>query len=131
MRQSLHFVLSMLAFVPWACGNIFYLLAAAFVLTAHKAKPHSKYGNCWTYALPRWLLHGGYLAIRPADGVRLLRLLIIPHALWVRQTPGDGKLKHFAPDKRRESRFLPWYVLYFRGHVKTEDAPHDAEESRL
>lgn len=89
--------------------------------------PFSRYGNCWTYALPRWWRHGGYLAIRRADGVGLCRFLPVPHAIWISRLARRGNvMRQFVPVKRRQTVCCPMFVGYYAGEVRSVESPHDA-----
>lgn len=123
VRQAAHFLLNILAFLPWAVANALYALAALLIVGAYKVLPDSKYGSCWSYAIPRWLLYGGYLVVRPAHGVRFLKVLMIPHVLWMPETP-DAEMLQFVPLQRRKASIVPGFTVYFSGYIKTRDSKH-------
>lgn len=70
-----------------------------------------KYGNCWLYAIPRFIREGGHLDVRWS-----VRSQFIPHVSWSR----DNKTFYeFVPIKKK------WGVLegiinsfFFKGEVR-------------
>jgi len=130
MRQSAHFILSMLSVVPWAVGNVFYAISAGFMYAAFVVLPNSRFGNCWGYSVPRWLKLGGYLSIRVAEDVRFLKLFPVLHVQWMRKTPHARSIKQFIPVVRVANAWLPWRTLYFRGRAVSADTNHDAKDEK-
>lgn len=108
-------------FVAFAAFGLFALLA----LAAHAVHPRARFGNCWTYATPRFLTRGGYLSFRRALGIALLGRIPILHALW---HPSLGEVRMTYPRRRRASRWLPWFAALFHFEVWHGD-PHALEVS--
>ena len=101
-------------------------ITTAIVILADKALPNATSGNCWTYALPKWYRHGGYLLVRNADIVRFLWIFPVPHVAWVKHLGSDVVVEQFDPVKRKLSKFFPWFTIYYEGKVKLRESNHDA-----
>lgn len=129
IRAAIHFILTMLCAVVWGIGNVFYAMAVLFAVAADLIVPSSKFGNCWTYALPRWWRHGGYLLVRSADGVKFMNFFPVPHVLWVRKLPRRGvDLQQFVPVDRKPAKWFPLYTTYFNGELRSVEAPHTSRD---
>jgi len=106
-------------------------LVIALTILADKVWPNAQYGNCWTYTLPRWKKYGGYLLIRPADEVRFLDTLPVPHVIWVQSFDTAGSVvSQFYPEKRNVSRWMPWFTIYYKGKVLNNERNHPAKTER-
>lgn len=122
-RRALHFALAMIGAALWL---VIAALSAALVwLSVFGAWvwPGAERGNCWTYALPRWIREGGGLLIT-LDRLRLGRVPV-PHAAWVRGAVED--VLETEPVRRRNTLRGSLYglrTLYFRFAVRhTERRP--------
>lgn len=124
-RRAGHLLLVLAAFCPWLVCLLLAYPVIGLLLLAHKVWPDADTGNCWTYAVPRWANEGGYIAIRPAGGVRLFRWLRVPHAIWLRNLGSDAELAQTHPTLRVMARFMPWHVVYFRFYVSAEEKRRD------
>lgn len=129
LRSTFHSLIIWVAAFVWGIGNCFYVLMASLILLAKRVDPNSRYGNCWTYAVPLWLRFGGHLAIRAADDNKFLWVFPVFHAKYIAQLPRKGlRMRQYipAPELRRKTRVWPWYTVYYKGQVHRVDAPHDA-----
>lgn len=102
----------------WAIGVVCLGLTTQLTLLGRRVAPDdSTYGNCWTYALPRYHKHGGYLLVRPAQGVRVLGFKV-PHVAWISELPIDGLvMEAFDPLDRKVNKWVPWRVVWYHGQV--------------
>lgn len=126
IRRFLHAVLILLAVVPWAFGCLLFSLALLLTILADRLWPNADHGNCWSFVGPRWAKHGGYLLIRPADGVRVFGKGIIPHVIWLKSLPKEGVvLEQTFPLFRSKSRWLPWRTLYFKYKLLSREREHN------
>lgn len=122
MRRVAVAALLTVGIVPWIFGVLCLGLCVQISVLARALMPDSRHGNCWTYAMPRWYEHGGWMMIRWSEDVRLFGLFRIPHAVWLKRLPDEGvQLESFSPTDRKPGRWFPWHVLWFHGHVKTTD----------
>ena len=130
-RQAMHFGISSVALAVWGAAMALLCVVVALAYAARHALPDSTWQNCWLAVLWKWHRYGGYLAIRPADGTRLLRRLPVPSAIWIQEIPRRGvKLEYYAPMDRQYSDCCPWYVGYFRGRIRLADSRHVADLER-
>lgn len=130
-RQAMHFIISSVALAVWGSAMALLCVVVALAYAARRALPDSTYQNCWLAILWKWHRYGGYLAIRQADGTRLLRFLPVPSAIWIQELPRRGvSLEYYAPLNRRYSVCCPWYVGYFRGRIRLVDSDHKADIDR-
>jgi hypothetical protein len=131
-RRAAHAALCVAAFVPWLLGALGFGCALLLALLADRVWPNATWGNCWTQTGPRWWRHGGYLLIRWADGQQIGGVGGVPHAIWVHTLPDDGiGLLQTKPLRRRSTRILPWYTLYFELDVIDRERPHNSSWSKL
>ena len=131
MKKCLIGMLLVLGLIPWLIAMPCLWLCIRVARLGQWIDPDLMYGNCWTYALPRFARHGGYLMVRPAVGVKLFRWLSVPHVIWVKRLPTDGvELEMFEPLHRRPANWLPWHTIWFRGRITRAEKPgrHDARE---
>jgi hypothetical protein len=126
IRRTLHVLAIALGFIAWAPAMCLMVVSAACARLADKAIPHSREGNCWSYALSKWTKHGGYMLVRAADGQRFLRRFWVPHVAWVQHIGDDTDMKFFVPTRRKSTSWVPWYVVYYSGRIFTREKPHDA-----
>ena len=126
MRKLVHIVLASVGFVFWCAAMWLMAFTTWIAVLADKVLPDATHGNCWTYALPRWYLHGGYLLVRNADGQRFLGFLPVPHVAWVSHLGDASLLEQFDPVRRQHSFWMPWHTIYYRGRVKTTERQHDS-----
>jgi hypothetical protein len=126
MRRALHAVLVLVAALPWLAGVLAFGLATLCVLAADRLWPGATHGNCWSFAGPRWVRHGGYLLVRLADGVPML------HAAIVHRLPADGvQLEQFMPARRRRGWRGVLSAFYFRGAISRDEKPHPSSWADL
>lgn len=129
IRKVTHFLLAWIGTVFWAIGNCFYVLTTLIILLGQKVHPTSKYGNCWSYAVPLWLRYGGHLAVRASDHNKFLWVFPLPHVKFIPVLPPDGvEMRQFVPPEsdRHESEAFPWYAIYYRGEIRDSETPHNA-----
>lgn len=127
-RRIAHAVLVLLAALPWALGLAAFGCSLVLVLLADRIWPNATWGNCWSFAGPRWVRHGGYLVVRPADGVRVLGSGWVPHTLWMKRIGFDNEIEQTMPLRRSQSRVVPWRTLYFPYRVIRREMPHNAKD---
>ena len=131
VRQVLHFLVSSVALAAWGTAMALLCGVVALSYAARKVMPDSTWQNCWLAVLWKWHRYGGYLAIRPADGTRLLKYLPVPSAIWIQELPRRGvKLEYYAPLDRKYSNYCPLYVGYFRGRIRLADSEHKADMTK-
>jgi hypothetical protein len=126
IRRILHIALVVAGFVPWALAMTLMAVSTGFALLAARAMPSARAGNCWSYVLPKWAKHGGYMLVRAADGQRFLGLFLVPHVAWVQHLADDNEMKFFVPERRKSARWVPWYVVYYSGRILRREKSHDA-----
>lgn len=127
VRRVAHFFFAVVAFVLWAIGCLFFVLTTGCALAADAIEPGSEYGNCWTYALVKWIREGGYLVVRPADGVTFLWIFPVLHVLHCTELPRRGVvLTQTYPVDRKIARLLPLFSVYFRHVVRNVESRHKA-----
>ena len=121
MKRILYGVFFTLGIIFWLVSMAAMLLVVACERLAHWCWPESPGGNCWTHALKRYRQDGGYLLIRASHSAASMSIPV-PHVLWARELPDGMSVEHYAPDHRHKpSRWISSYVLWFRGHVLTEE----------
>ena len=124
-RVGLHALLVAIAQIPLGVALLAAGLFALMALAAHRLHPEARVGNCWTYAVPRMIRHGGYLGFRRVHGVTLFGLPL-PHAMWL---PRLGQVRMTYP-RRRRAGWLPWFAVLFRYDVWAGDPhAHQADEA--
>ena len=119
MRHIIHWALNAIGVVTWFVAMSAMWVTIRLSVLGHRLWPEADKGNCWTYALPRWYLHGGYLSIRWANGARIFGRRI-PHVIWLHEIPADTPLQQTEPLRRSKGRRLP-PVFYFRFRVVTKE----------
>lgn len=131
MKKGLIGLLLVLGLIPWLVAMVCLWLSTWMARLGDRISPGLMYGNCWSYALPKFARHGGYLLVRPARGVRLLKMFSVMHVIWVKSLPREGvEMEMFEPLHRRPANWLPWHTIWFRGRIaRAEKADrHDARE---
>lgn len=123
--RTVHLVLVLLALLPWALGMLAFSAALGLVLVADQVWPGATWGNCWSFAGPRWARDGGYLALRWTPGTRIL------HALWIHRLPVETGLLQTEPVRRHKGWRAVLSSPYFpyRG-IRRERRSHDAKRSQ-
>ena len=127
--KFLHLPLILASVFFWSIAMFFMLITIGFSLLMLKLYPDSLEGNCWSYALPRWIKHGGYLAVGPAAGQRFLNYFFIPHVIWVKKMSPETELEQLVPIRRKSRSFIPYYTLFFKGKVNVVEKSQDATNS--
>ena len=79
------------------------------------------FGNCWSYAVPRWLRYGGYLVVRIAPGIKILGFIPVLHVIWCKDLK-DASIEQFVPVNRKHAFWFPWHTIWFKGKVLTEES---------
>lgn len=131
LRQAAHFAISSVALALWGSAMVAMCGVVVLSYAARLALPDSEWQNCWLAVLWKWHRYGGYLAVRPADGTRLMRYLPVPSAIWIQEMPRRGvKLEYYAPLDRKYSQYFPWYTGYFKGRIRLADSRHVADMER-
>lgn len=69
-----------------------------------------KYGNCWTYAIPRFVREGGFIIVRWSP-----RNKFIPHISYSRDLE---TIEEFVPDRPRTGLLGILSSFVFRGSIK-------------
>ena len=123
--RPLHFIVCMLAAVPWAIAMTAFSISAVLVLLADRIWPTAHWGNCWTFVGPKWLRDGGYMCIRASDGQKFLGVFPVPHAIWVKHIEVATDIQQTHPIKRFQNRVLPIYTLYFPYRVLHSEKRHN------
>ena len=91
--------------------------------------PAHKRGNCWTYALPEFVEHGGYLAVRASDGLKFLGVFIVPHVLYMPILHGRSVISQYVPISRKSSFWFPWYAVNYHGEIRVIESNHNAKDA--
>ena len=131
VRQAAHLLISSVALSVWGSAMALLCVVVALSYAARRVMPNSDWQNCWLAVLWKWHRYGGYLAVRPADGTRLLKYLPVPSAIWIQELPRRSvKLEYYAPLDRKYSDCCPWYVGYFKGRIRLADSRHVADMER-
>ena len=116
IRRAAHLLLAAVGIVLWALLALGACALVALAVLGHRIWPQADRGDCWTYALPRWALHGGGLRIT----ISRVGWLRIPRAAWIRL---DGVIERAEPVARAHTaREALWGLrtLYFRYRVRRE-----------
>lgn len=128
MRTIAHFLLATAGLAVGAPAMALLTVALGVSYLSNWVLPSANRQNCWMYSMWRWHRYGGYLAVRPSDGVRFAKWLPVPHVVWIKVLPRIGSMtEQYVPIKRERKEFLPWFTAYFKGHVRHVDAPHNAD----
>lgn len=122
VRVALHRTMVVVAMVPLLAAFVSIGLFAALATLAHRTDRRAKFGNCWTYAVPRLITSGGKLEARWAHGIRFLGLRV-PHVIW-QSGPGEVRMTYPA-HARITSQVLPLRALLFRYVVWHGDPAHE------
>jgi len=130
MRATLHFIVTMLGAFFGAIVLCFASIVCALALLGKRIDPTHKRGNCWTYALPEFIEHGGYLAVRASDGLKLLGVFIVPHVLYMPILHGRSVISQYVPIDRKSSFLFPWYAVNYHGEIRVVESNHNAEDCK-
>lgn len=122
MRVLLQRVFVVLSVVPLLLAFLFIGLFAGLALLAYRADRRARFGNCWTYAVPRLITQGGKLEARWCHGIRVVGLRV-PHVLW-QPRPGEIRMTYPLHD-RITSQVLPIRALLFEYVVWHGDPGHE------
>jgi hypothetical protein len=130
-RQVAHFLISSVGMSIWGVAMALMCVCVALSYAARRVMPDSEFRNCWLDTLWKWHRYGGYLAVRPADGVRFLKWLPVPHVIWLMELPKRGaKIEQYIPIQREREKWLPWFTGYFKGRTIHFDSNHAADMER-
>jgi len=113
-----------------AIALCFVSIICALALLGRRIDPAHKRGNCWTYALPKFLDNGGYLAIRASDGLKFLKVFIVPHVLYMPILHGRSVISQYVPIDRKSSFLFPWYAVNYHGEIRVVESNHNAEDCK-
>ncbi len=130
MRSAFHFLVTMLSVLFGAIAMCFASIVCAMAMLGKRIDPTHKRGNCWTYALPEFIEHGGYLAVRASDGLKFLGVFIVPHVLYMPILHGRSVISQYVPINKKSSFLFPWHALNYRGRVRNVEANHNAEDCK-
>jgi hypothetical protein len=120
-RRVLHALLVISAGVVWIPLYMLLVIASVLLVVADKVLPNARVGNCWSFAIPRMLKHGGYIAVRAAPGVAISGGLMVPHAIWMKNMHPESEVRQTSPLVRRKNSWLPWFVFYFKFKVVSNE----------
>lgn len=123
LRRLAHSLLLVVGFVVWLAGVLCFTAATYAAVAGEKLMPGRMFGNCWTFALPRYLQRGGYLIIRPADDVRFLGIFRITHVIWAQELPKGMEVEQFVPLTRSRSKWFPWQTIWYAGRQRNRERP--------
>lgn len=127
LRVALYAALMAVGFVPWALAMVLMSAVMWLATICSRVLPDAKRQNCWTYAMPKFHRHGGYLMFRYSDGVRMWGFRFL-NCIWLKTLPTEGaELEYFHPNKRRRGWLTPWEVAFHPGHIRTRETPHNAK----
>jgi hypothetical protein len=121
LRRVAHSVLLVIGLPLWLIGVLCFTAAAYAAVAGDRLMPGRMFGNCWTFTLPRYVQRGGYLIVRPADGVRFLGVFHIPHVIWAPALPKGMPVEQFVPLVRSNSRWFPWHTLWYEGRARNRE----------
>lgn len=122
MKFLLHRLLLVVAMIPLLLAFGLLLAFAGLAIAADRVLPRATWGNCWTFAVPMWFKHGGYMSLRRSDDIALFGHIGIPHAAW--QSSLNGDLRMTSPVTRVANLFLPIHTLLFEYEIWHGDSPH-------
>lgn len=128
------YVLTAIVGVPvWVVGYLLICVAAyAAIFSQWLVPAWSTYGNCWSHTLPLFIRRGGYLLVRVADDVRILRWIPVPHVIWMHELPPDAVIEQFGPaGVRSNAKWVPWEVIWYRGEIRRTETPHPSNWADL
>jgi hypothetical protein len=130
-RQAVHFAISSVGLAVWGVAMALMCVCIPLARATRRVLPDSEWQNCWLASLWKWDRYGGYLAVRPADAVRFLKCLPVPHVIWIMELPRRGvRLEQYIPIKRKRAKWLPWFTGYFKGRTIHFDSNHAADMER-
>lgn len=129
MRSALHFIVIMASAIVGAIALCFCAIVCSLALLAKRIDQTHKRGNCWTYALPEFIEHGGYLAVRASDGLKFLRVFMVPHVLYMPILHGRSVISQYVPITRKSSFWFPWYAVNYHGEIRVIDSNHNAKDA--
>lgn len=117
MRRAAHMMLTLIGAVPWLIAYFMGLLCVGLAWLADKVWPDADAGNCWSYALHRWVIGRGALVLTFVEDARFLQTLPVIHCTWMPEGPGRAPLEMTQPVERQTTLWLPWWAFYFRYRV--------------
>jgi len=129
MRSALHFIVIMASAIVGAIALCFCAIVCALALLAKHIDPTHKRGNCWTYALSEFIERGGYLAVRASDGLKFLKVFIVPHVLYMPILHKRSVISQYVPITRKSSFWFPWYAVNYHGEIRVIDSDHNAKDA--
>lgn len=69
-----------------------------------------RYGNCWIFAIPKFIIEGGYLIVRWSP-----RNALIPHIAWSRDLE---TVEDFVPEKPKRTLIGMIHAFCFKGRQR-------------
>lgn len=120
LYHLLHFLLNAIGIIPWLLGVFMFFITTNIAILGHKLLPDADKGNCWSFALPRWYLSGGYLVIRWSKSREKIFGMRIPHVIWVSDGIQNTELQQTIPLNLTTKKILP-PVFYFKYKVVTTE----------
>jgi hypothetical protein len=133
IRRILHALICIAAALPWLAGMLCFGAAALLAVAADRLWPKATWGNCWTHAFARWAKYGGYIGLRSSDTMRLLKVIPVPHVMWIYKLHKDCGVEQIESIHHVEVEWFPWMIFYFPYRLisaeekhPTREKPHDA-----
>lgn len=121
MKRVLHSLMLVIGLIGWFIGVLGFVMATGAAVLGERLIPGFRFGNCWSFALPRYVQSGGYLIVRPADDVLFLGRFQIPHVIWAQELPLGMPVQQFVPLARSHSKFLPWKTIWYAGRQRNRE----------
>lgn len=125
VKHTGHFLGVTTATLIWFVSMGIMVVALGLVVLADWLWPDANYGNCWSFAVPRWWRSGGSLQMREADDVKFFgRRARVPHVNWVHRMPADVGVHRTEPIERyRGSWLILRNFFYFKFRIEHVEEP--------
>lgn len=117
---ALRAAIILLAVPVWMAGCALFGVALLLTLAARRLDPSAMTGNCWSFAGPRWVECGGYLAVRFTRLPTIFGRRFIPHALWVPSLVGVP-VEQTEPLHRYTRLRDVWRMFIFDYRIRTKE----------
>lgn len=130
MRFLSYMIIFIIGLVLWVIGVTVLTFMALLCVLGDIVLPNRTWGNCWIYALPLFVKHGGYLLIRRSDGQKFLRIFPVLHIIWVARLSKDNVISQYLPPEkeRRYGRFVPVHTVVYHGEIVSTEKDHNVED---